>query len=83
MNATKRLKIKLESHELKIVRFGRRQKFFCQNCQMETQHLTVDQMAICLEVSEINVFRLAENGRVHWLETGEGKLMICADSIKL
>jgi hypothetical protein len=82
MNATKRLKIRLEKHELKVIRFGRRRKFFCESCQAETQHLTVSQMSTVLDISEINVFRLAETGQVDWLETDDGKLMICVESIK-
>jgi hypothetical protein len=81
MNATKRLKIKLESHELKIVRFGRQQKFFCEICQEETRHLTVAQMSVVLGISEINIFRLAIDGRFHLTETADGKLMLCAESM--
>ena len=81
MNATRRVKIKLEKHELKVIRFGRRRKFFCEICQMETQHLTVSQMAIVLAISEMNIFRLAECKQIHSIETMDGKLMLCADSI--
>jgi hypothetical protein len=80
MNATKRIRIRLEKHELKIFRFGRLRKFFCEICQTETQHLTVSQTAIVLEVSEMNVFQMAESGQVHSTETADGQLLICADS---
>lgn len=80
MNAARRVKIKLEKHELKVIRFGRRSKFFCEVCQAETQHLRISQMSFLLQISEINVFRLAESRQIHWLETSEGKLMICANS---
>lgn len=77
MKTTKQIKIKLEKHELKVIRFGRRRSFFCEGCQTKTQHLTVSQMSILLEISEMNVFRLAQNRQIHSLETTEGKLMIC------
>lgn len=83
MKATKKLKIKLEKHELKVIHFGRRRKFFCEICRTETQHLTVSQMATVLGISEVQVFRLAESGQIHSIETADGKLMICADSINL
>lgn len=75
--ATKRLKIKLEKHELKIVRFGRSRKVFCEKCQAETQHLTIGQVANALNISEKNVFQLVESEQVHSVETTDGKLMIC------
>ena len=78
--ATKRLKIKLEKHELKIVRFGRSQKLFCQSCQMETRHLTVAQMAQVLKLSEREVFRMVENLHIHSTETADGKLLVCLNS---
>lgn len=81
MKAAKQIKLRIETHELKIVRFGRRQKFYCEICETKTQHLTVAQMAIVLGISEINVFQLAESRQLHWLETADGKLMICAESI--
>ncbi len=81
MMATKRLKIKLEKHEVKVIRFGRNQKLFCQNCQTETQHLTVAQTAQVLKLSERVVFRIAESEQIHSTETADGKLMICAESV--
>lgn len=81
MNATRRVKIKLEKHELKVIRFSRRRKNFCEICQQETQHLTVSQMAALLEISEMDVFLRAADGRYHLLETADGKLIICANSI--
>jgi len=81
MNATGRIKIRVEKHELKIVRFGRRQNFFCGLCRAETRHLTVSQVSVALEISEVNVFRLAETGQLHSIDRSDGKLMICAKSI--
>jgi hypothetical protein len=81
MSATRRIKIRLEKHELTIVRMGRRQRFFCAICRAETLHLTVTQTAVVLTISEMNVFRLAVAEQIHSIETREGKLMICADSI--
>lgn len=81
MKATRRVKIRLEKHELKVIRFGRRRKFFCESCEAEMPHLTVSQMSIVAEISELNVFHLAVDGKFHSTETADGKLMICAASI--
>jgi hypothetical protein len=81
MNSVQRIKIKLEKHELKVIRLGRQRKFFCEICQSETQHLTVSQMSTVLEITELNAFRLAVDGRFHLFESADGKLMLCADSV--
>jgi hypothetical protein len=81
MKETKQIKIKLEKHEVKIVRFANRRKFFCEICQTESQFFTVSQMSMLLEISELNVFRLAVEGKFHLLETNEGKLMLCGQGI--
>lgn len=79
----KHLKIRLEKHELKIVYFARRKKLFCQNCQIETQHLSVAQMAAVFTVSEITIFRLADSKQIHSTETEDGKLIICVNTGKI
>jgi hypothetical protein len=81
MNATRRIKIRVEKRELKIVRFGRRQNLFCGRCRAETQHFTVSQVSAVLDISEVKVFRLAESGQLHSIDRSDGKLMICAESI--
>ena len=80
MMATKRLKIRLEKHELKVLRFCRSRKIFCQKCQIETRHLTVAQMAQVLKLSEREVFRLVESLQLHSTETADGKLLVCLNS---
>ena len=81
MEAARKIKIKLEKHELKVIRFSRRREFFCEICKKETQHLTVSQMATVLGNTEMNVFQMAVDSRFHLLETVDGQLMLCAGSI--
>lgn len=80
MKTTRRTKIRLEKHEIKLIRFGQKTMFFCESCKRETKHFTIAQIAAMLGVSEKKVFRLAENGQIHSTETEEGQLFICADS---
>ena len=77
MKTVRRTKIRLEKHELTTIRFSRKARFFCADCQTQVNHLTVAQAANALAVSEKNIFRLAENGQIHSTETADGKLMIC------
>ncbi len=80
MKTTRRTKIRFEKHELKLIRLSRNTSFFCSQCRTETAHLTIVQTAIALAVSEKDVFRLAERGQIHSIETAHGQLLICADS---
>jgi hypothetical protein len=82
MKAKRRIQVTFETHETTVIRFGQNQKmFFCQSCQAETRHLSVAEAAFIAKVSEVTVFRLAEERLVHSIEVFNGKLMICADSI--
>ena len=81
MKATRCVKITVEKHEIRFVHFGQNASLYCQNCEMQRQHLTVAQMAIVLSISETDVFRLCENKQIHSVETVEGQILICADSI--
>jgi len=80
MKTIRRTKIKLETHELTTIRFSRKARFFCEDCQTEANYLTVTQTAIMFSVSEKTIFRLAEIERIHSTETSSGQLLICADS---
>jgi hypothetical protein len=81
MNTKRQVKISLEKHEVKVIRYSQRRKFYCEICQTESQFFTVSQMSMLLEISELNVFRLAVDGKFHLLETNEGKLMLCGRGI--
>jgi hypothetical protein len=80
MKTTRSTKIRLEKHEIKLVRFGQETMLFCQNCQTETIHLPIAEIAKMLAVSEKAVFRLAESEKLHSTETRKGQLFICAAS---
>ena len=80
MKAVRRTKIRLEKHELKIVRFGQRESLYCPFCDAETKYFTVPETAEIMEMSEITVYRLAESRQIHSTETPDGKLLICGDS---
>lgn len=80
MKAVKRTKIRLETHEVKLIHFNRNTRFFCEDCQTEANHLTVPQAANMFSISEKTIFRLAEIELIHSTETTKGQLLICVDS---
>jgi hypothetical protein len=81
MKTTRRLIITIENYELKIARFHKRRRIYCFDCQTETLHFTVSQLAVLLVISEIAIYRLCERKCLHANETIDGKLLICAESI--
>jgi hypothetical protein len=82
MKEKKRLEIKFETHELTIVRFGRnRAVAYCALCRVHTPHLSVAESVSVLALTEKEIFRLAESGRIHSRETADGWLRLCADSM--
>ncbi|HQU83167.1 MAG TPA: hypothetical protein PKY59_08590 [Pyrinomonadaceae bacterium] len=80
MKTTRRTKLRFEKRELTVVRLSRNTRLFCADCRTEVIHLTVSQAANALGGSEINIFRLAESGEFHSIETESGQLLICAES---
>lgn len=80
MKTMHRTRIRFEKHELTHIRLIHNARFFCPNCQTETTHLTIVQTANAIAVSETDVFRLADKGQIHSIETAQGQLLICADS---
>lgn len=75
--------MKLETHELTIIRIQRSQAVsaFCQKCEREVLHLNIARSAAVLKISETEAFRLVESGEVHSLETTVGRLLVCSNSL--
>lgn len=55
---------------------------WCQLCDSQVRMLTPDETAIHLGVSTRSVFRAIEKNEFHFIETTEGKLFICQNSIQ-
>lgn len=73
--------ITTETHSLTIVRFRQRVWVTCVLCGASAPHLSVAEAATALSLSETAVFRLAEAGDIHSIETAEGSLMVCSSSL--
>ena len=77
--------LKIETHELTVVRVNRSQvrTIFCSVCRENTQHFSVSRAASAMALSESAVFRLAESGEIHSTEETVGPLWICANSFSV
>ena len=79
----KKLFITKETHEFFLLRRPRERKsHFCRECGEKVRWLKPEEIVCLANISERAIFRLVENGRIHSMETVEGLLLICVESLK-
>ena len=79
----RRLEVLLETHEITKVSFKRNDSatFFCSACQTETLHLTISEVILIFNLSEIGVLQFVAARQAHLVETAEGPLLVCGNSL--
>lgn len=79
----RRTEITVETDRVIVVRRRREKSVtaWCMACDAESVMLTVNEAASVLGASSMNVFRWAEAGHLHWLETERGAVLICQNSL--
>lgn len=77
----RRVEILIETERLLVARGGRSTILRCEECATEVRMLTVDEAAILAGESARTIYAWTEAGRVHFLETAEGRLLICLNSL--
>jgi hypothetical protein len=80
VNKERRTEITIETEEYLTVR---RPAIFawCLKCQDVARMLTMDQAALRAGVSWRTIYRCVEEDRIHYIETAEGLLLICRNSL--
>lgn len=79
---SKKYLIATESHEMVIVRNGRERVYgFCSDCGKEAEMLSLDSAVAVSGKRTREIFSLIENGNVHSLETTNGLLLVCRNSL--
>lgn len=53
----------------------------CEECGRQVQMVRPGQAAILTRISAREVYHLVDAGEIHFLETAEGLLLICLDSL--
>lgn len=81
MLAKRQTEVTTETHELTIIRFGHQQTQQCSFCGTAVAHVRVTHAASALSLSETALFRLAESGQIHSIETAAGSLLLCGNSL--
>lgn len=75
-------KFKKETHELSILTRPRlSEKRFCEGCQVEARWLFPEEAMALAGTSLREIFRLVESSEIHFAESEEGFLIVCAASL--
>jgi hypothetical protein len=78
----RRTEITVETDEIIIIRQPRRVlRAWCRECDRQVMMVTVDQATAITSKSSRAIFRMAEDGNIHFAETPEGFLLICLQSL--
>ncbi len=85
MRARRRREITIETHQIVAVR-GRereqRERVFCQHCAGKSEMLAIQDAARVANVSQRHLFRQVETGALHSVETPDGQLSVCLNSLQ-
>ena len=80
---TSTTEITVETHRVVTIRRGsRRRVAWCDQCGKQAQMATASEVAILAGVSERAIFQLVEARELHFIETPEGLLLLCFNSVK-
>jgi excisionase family DNA binding protein len=78
----KRTVITIEQHRLTVVRSRRRSVVaWCERCGGEVRMVTPDEAAALTGISLRRIYRRVESGKLHFVETDAGALVICVSSL--
>ena len=83
MDHTKRrIEITVEKRRFVVMKRGRAPvSDWCADCGGQVAMLTPDQAATLANVSSRTIYRRVEAGETHYMETAEGHLLVCANSL--
>jgi hypothetical protein len=81
---SKKILITTESREIFIVRLSGKTDIrgFCETCAFETEMVTLDNAVSLFGISALKMLRAVESGEIHFLETTDGHLLLCCESLK-
>lgn len=78
----KRIEITLKVSQTLVIRNSLSQTVpWCSECAAATQMLTPDEAAVVSDTSTRAIYRLLESGRLHFVETENGLVLVCFNSL--
>ena len=79
---SRKMLIRKETHELTIIARPRvRGKRFCAACQKQVRWLVPEEAMLLAKTNLREIFRRVEMQEIHFIETREGFLLVCAESL--
>lgn len=82
MKITRKRQITWERERSVTIRFNDEStEKFCLGCQSAARFVTVDEAAAIGQTTARTIFRLVENGQIHFSETPGGRLFVCLLSL--
>jgi hypothetical protein len=81
MKSRKTTDITIETHEVWVIRRQSKTPVGCAECDGQFTMVTVDQAVDVTHFSALVIYRWVEGGQIHFLETAEGKLLVCLNSL--
>lgn len=82
MKTKSRTEITIETDEIMVLRHRIKvSRSWCAQCSEQTALVTADQAAVVAGVSSRTIYRWVEADKLHFMETPEGLLLICLNSI--
>ena len=82
---SKKILITTKTSEIFIIRRGRRKAIrgVCPDCKKEVELLTLDEAVNYSGKHTGELIRYTDSGVVHSIETGNGHLLVCQNSLKI
>lgn len=77
----RKMKITLELEEVTFFKVRTSQKVFCDYCGERVEILTIENAALILNLSKLQISRLIESGKVHFSESD--RIYLCRKSLEI
>jgi hypothetical protein len=79
---TKKYLIATETREVCVIRGGfGNTAALCAGCGCEVEFMTLDCAVRLSRIRALEIFRMASEGAIHWIETESGHLLLCPNSL--
>lgn len=82
MKKKRRTEIHLEIEEAVAIRTRTLLLAYCQQCRKQSRMIAANEAAVMARLSAREIYRLAENSRLHFVEDQRGLLYVCVESLQ-
>lgn len=82
MRLRRRIEVTVEHEEIILVRRrGGSVRLWCSDCEDQVSMLRVEDAAALAAVTPRTIYRWVEAGKVHFAESDQGLVLVCAESV--